>query len=266
MNLITNASEAIGQKPGKITLTTGVAELDAEELAQSRVGDAPPSGRYVFLEVTDTGIGMDDETQRRLFEPFFTTKFQGRGLGMAAVLGIVRGHHGALLVRSAPGRGTAVKVLFPAPAGSGRPEGEGPVASGQARVPRPATLRGTVLLVEDERAVLVVVKELLEHLGLSVMTASDGEEGVRVFGEHAAQVDCVLLDLSMPRMDGLGALREITRIKPGVKVILASGFARQEALERFAGQGLAAFIQKPYGAAELRETLSAVLVPAGGDK
>ncbi len=258
MNLITNASEAIGDRPGAITLATGVADFEATALARTRLAEAPPAGRYVFIEVTDTGAGMDEETQGRVFEPFFSTKFSGRGLGMAVVLGVVRGHGGALFVDSAPGQGTTITALLDAR--SAQPaEGVERAAPAAPAPSEPRALEGTVLLVDDEDLVRSVVRQLLEHMGLSVLAASDGQEGVELFRRNAERIDCVLLDLSMPRMDGLAALREMTRIRPGVKAILASGYARQDALQRFDGEGLAAFIQKPYGAEELRATLVAVM-------
>jgi PAS domain S-box-containing protein len=216
MNLITNAAEAIGDAPGVITLRTGVAELDAAALARNRLGSAPPAGRYAYVEVADTGVGMDAETQRRIFEPFFTTKLHGRGLGMAVAHGVVRGHEGALFVDSAAGAGTTVRALFPAHEAA--PEPREPPLSGTAPEPSPPdALHGTVLLVDDEDLVRSVVQQLLEHFGLAVLATRDGQEGVELFRRHAEQVACVLLDLSMPRMDGLAALREMARIKPGVK-------------------------------------------------
>jgi CheY-like chemotaxis protein len=174
---------------------------------------------------------MDEETQRCLFDPFFTTKFMGRGLGMSAVVGIVRGHKRAIVVESDVGRGTTIKVLFP----SVGPGGEEEISREEA-VSSPSGesvsggFSGTVLVVDDEEAVCDLCRE--EGFGFTVLTAGDGEEGVRVFREHAGEITCVILDLTMPKMDGVAAFKKHTRIRPDVRVILSSGYGQQEALRR----------------------------------
>jgi len=253
MNLITNASEAIGERTGVITLATGVQDCDSRCLKRSRIEDVPDAGRFVFLEVSDNGCGMDEQTQQRLFDPFFTTKPKGRGLGMSAILGIVRGHRGALFVESTEGRGTTIRVLFPA---SHRPlaVNDGP-AGETAREAADPVVGGMVLVVDDEEIVRNVCKEMVEAFGLQVLTAVDGRDAVEVFTKHADDISLVILDLSMPNMDGMAAFKELVRIKPGVKVVLCSGFDEQDSLQHFSGKGLAGFIQKPYSLKNLREAL-----------
>jgi CheY-like chemotaxis protein len=210
-------------------------------------------GDYVFLEVNDNGCGMPPEVKGRIFEPFYTTKFAGHGLGLAAVLGIVRSHHGAIKVYSEPGRGTTFKLLFPAiPEGSQEPEKPGDEVS---------IWRGTglVLVIDDEETVRAVAARILESLGFAPLTAPDGAEGVRVFREHAGTLRLVLLDLTMPHMNGEETFRELCRINPGVPVVLMSGFTEKDTIDRFAGKELAGFIQKPFDRKRLQAKLHAVL-------
>jgi PAS domain S-box-containing protein len=264
-NLIANASEAIGDKSGVITLSIGAMDCDRDYLdtantaTQTGLAEPLPEGVYTYLEVADTGCGMDAETIEKVFDPFFTTKFTRRGLGMSAVLGIVRGHKGALKIHSEVGKGTTIKVLFPANelpadglAARRKEEAEGKDWRGS----------GTVLIADDEDAVCAVAQKMLERMGFSTLTAPDGREALKVFREHAGEIVCVLLDLTMPHMDGEAAFREMRRLRPGVPVILCSGYNEQDATERFAGKGLAGFIQKPFKMAALREKL-VDLLPAG---
>lgn len=255
MNLITNASDAIGEKSGVISITTGAIDCDRNYLDEVLLSEELKEGLYVYLEVADTGVGMDDDTQRRLFEPFFSTKFTGRGLGLAATLGIIRGHNGAIKVYSELGKGTTMKFLIPA--SSARPDesgrGSGKDASKSWRG------EGTVLLVDDEEMVLAVGKRLLEASGFSVFTARDGREALDVFKKHGEGIVLVLLDLTMPHMDGEETYRELRRLRHDVRVILSSGYNHQEVIGRFSGKGLAGFIQKPYRLAELKEKIRSVL-------
>jgi PAS domain S-box-containing protein len=260
MNLITNASEAIGESTGVITLSTYVRDCDEEYLSHSRLDKKPLPGRFVCLEVSDTGSGMDANTMQLLFDPFFTTKTMGRGLGMSAMLGIMRSHRGAIVVDSVLGLGSTITVLFPAVVKS--EDINGPAKSEDAGVETEhlaAQHRGTVLLVDDEELVLVVCKEMLVNLGFSALTAENGLEAVEIIKKQAADIDCVILDLSMPKMDGLAAFREIIRIKPDAKVILSSGYNEQDASSRFPDKKLAGFIQKPYTLNNLRSALDRVL-------
>ena len=256
MNLITNASEAIGDRNGSITVATGVMPVDRDYLSETYLNDDLPEGRYVYLEVSDTGCGLDQETQTKIFDPFFTTKFTGRGLGLASVLGIVRGHRGAIKVYSEFGRGTTFKVLFPCSAEKTR-EGTAPAVS----APLGAGWRGqgTVLVVDDEEEVRAVTRAMLEEFGFSVLVAGDGREGVELFRQHAREIVAVLLDLTMPGLSGEETLQGFLAIQPGARVILTSGYNELEATRRFAGKGLASFIQKPYQTLALAQKLREVL-------
>jgi PAS domain S-box-containing protein len=245
MNLITNASEAIGDSNGAISVTTGVVEADRASISGSYLNEDVPEGRYVYLEVLDTGSGMDAKTQEKIFDPFFTTKFIGRGLGLAAVLGIVRGHRGVIQVSSDPGRGTTFKVLFPC---------VGDLAAVRAEQPIMVESAGpgaTILVVDDDEAVRDVLKPMLEAAGYRVLTAADGREGVGVFRQHCDEISLVLLDMTMPHMDGKAAFREMRSIRSDVWVILSSGYNEPDATRQFADNGLTGFIQKPYRSATL---------------
>jgi two-component system cell cycle sensor histidine kinase/response regulator CckA len=253
MNLITNASDAIGEKSGVITVTTGVRKVDRACLAESYLGEGLPTGSYVYVEVADNGCGMDEQTQAKVFDPFFTTKFTGRGLGLAAVLGIVRGHRGAIRIRSIPGQGTTVTVLFPSC--------EQALPSSGRRRKRSKSRRGAgvVLVVDDEETVRAVAKTALEKSGFTVLTAASGPEALRVCRERSAEIVAVLLDMTMPHLGGEEVFNEMRRIRPDLRVILTSGYDEQEATRRFVGKGLAGFIQKPYLPAALVEKVQEVL-------
>jgi len=254
MNLITNASEAIGDAPGTITLRVGDIVADRHYLETAVLSEDVSEGRYTFLEVTDTGCGMDEHTRTRLFDPFFTTKFTGRGLGMAAVLGIVRGHGGAIRVSSEPGKGTTFRVLLPAVVpGTVRPYAE----SGGDRSLWSGT--GTILLVDDEEVVRTLGRKMLQRLGFDVLLAHDGQEALDVYRERCQDIHLVLLDLTMPSLDGEACFQELRRIRDDVCVVLSSGYNQQDVTNRFAGRGLAGFIQKPYQLAMLREVLREAL-------
>jgi PAS domain S-box-containing protein len=253
MNLITNASESLGDESGVISVATGVMDCDRAFLAESHLDDRLPEGRYVYLEVADTGCGMSEETRRRIFDPFFTTKFTGRGLGLAAVLGILRGHRGAIKVKSQPGRGTTFTLLLPAVAWE---PGDRVLAGTLVAPPR---RHGTVLLVDDDPHVRRVAEEMLKRLGLMVLTADHGKKGVEIFRAKEGEIDCVLLDLTMPGMGGEETFQAMREVRPDVRVILSSGYDEQEVTRQFAGMGLSGFIQKPYTVVKLQEVLDQVL-------
>ena len=248
MNLVINGAEAIPENhPGTVLVVTRTQEADAPYLAAFGAEDIAP-GKYVSLSVHDNGAGMDESTLSRIFDPFFTTKFTGRGLGLAAAAGIVRGHKGALKVFSSPGQGTTFKVLLPMGVRTrSKPEepGTGESLLGQ----------GLVLVVDDEPLVRRTAKTGLEKYGYSVLTANNGREGVDCFREVHDQLKAVILDMTMPVMSGEEALEQMRLIDPGVPVMLRSGYNEVEAIRRFTGKGLAGFLQKPYTAAALAEEL-----------
>ena len=257
MNLMINAAEAIGENSGTITLGTGLFTVDSRFVSDALGDPALPLGDYICLEVTDTGCGMTKETIEKIFDPFFTTKFTGRGLGLAAVLGIMKGHGGGIKVHSKPGEGTTFRLLFPCT--------EHVATELTEEDPEPALqlaehVRGAILLVDDEETVLSVAGRMLEREGLSVVTAANGREALDVL--HAAgegEIAVVLLDLTMPHMDGVETFREIHRLWPDLPVVLSSGYSEQEARSHFAGEGLVGFIHKPYEARQLAGALSKVL-------
>ena len=267
MNLVTNASEALEDHEGEIFLTTGSMWADENFLAGTYLNDNLAAGHYVFLEVSDSGKGMTRETLSRIFDPFFTTKFAGRGLGLAGVLGIVRSHRGALKVSSELGRGTTFKILFPAMEG-GVPAA--PETSPAGEISRSLQPRGKFLVVDDEELTLLVAEETLNTAGFEVITARDGVQAVEVFTEHSNELVGVLLDLTMPRMDGEEALRKMKAINPSVPVILSSGYSEQEVLQRVhqphGGAGatananrVAGFLQKPYLPSTLTRKLAEII-------
>jgi CheY-like chemotaxis protein len=259
MNLITNAADAIGDRVGRITAVTGVQTCDAATLRRSRVEVAPAAGDFVFLEVRDDGCGMEGETLERLFEPFFTTRATGRGLGMSAILGIVRSHHGAIFVDSAPGVGTSFRVLFPVcgPALERDPENEAPTLGASTTQPR--GLNGTVLIVDDEELMRQLGQHMLQRLGLDAIVVADGVEAVKLFKARSSDIDCVIVDLTMPIMDGLAVLTELQRIRPNIPVVLSSGYDEQESKRRLPEGGTVAFLQKPYTLNQLRAVLAEAL-------
>jgi CheY-like chemotaxis protein len=254
MNLITNASDAIGGEDGVITLRTGIRHATREFLRSSYVDDELPEGQYAFIEVEDTGCGMDEETQARIFDPFFSTKFTGRGLGLAATLGIVRGHRGTIKVRSVPQSGTTFTVLLPClrPADPASHDG---IAARRERFRG----SGAVLVVDDDETVRSVAQQMLERSGFTVLTARDGCEGVAAFDASKDEVALVLLDLTMPTLGGEEAFRAMRQIRPDVRVVLMSGYSSHELAARYGAEGLAGFIQKPFRVEELEACLTAAL-------
>lgn len=252
MNLITNASDAIGEDSGSITIATGTTLCSAEYLASMDVPAGAPPGLYTWLEVSDTGAGMDAHTRSRIFDPFFTTKFTGRGLGLAAVLGIVRGHKAGLRVASEVGRGTTFTVFFPV-SGSFREQ-----ATRKASPSHNWVCDGTVLVVDDEPGVRNLARRILEDVGFDVLVAADGEEALRMARERA-DVRLVLLDMTMPRMSGEETWRRLREIRPDLRVVLSSGYDEQDAAGRFVGEGVTGFLPKPYSPDEFIQTVRRAL-------
>jgi PAS domain S-box-containing protein len=253
MNLVTNASEAIGDECGVIALSTGIRECDLDYLAGTYLNEGLSEGTFISLEVSDTGCGMSQETIDKIFDPFFTTKFTGRGLGLAAVMGIVRGHGGAMRVSSELGHGTVFTVLLP----SSSRQAEDTAA----RTPQPLMWRGsgTVLVADDEMTVRELARRVLERAGLEVLLAEDGKQALEIFRAHADEIRVVLLDMTMPHLDGEETFGEMRGLRPDVSVILSSGYSEQEATERFEGRGLAGFLQKPYRPSRLIDAMRSVL-------
>ncbi len=245
MNLITNASDAIGEKSGVITLTTGLIDADSQYLIDLGAAHLPAK-QYLYLEVSDTGSGIPDEVRAMMFEPFFTTKFTGRGLGLSAVQGIVASHGGALKVYTQPGKGSTFKVLFPAH------EGELDTTVPFGAKPRvPFGRDRWILIVDDEEDIRILARKALVSAGFRVESASDGRAGLQAYEKRPGDFALILLDLTMPRMNGAEVFRAIRAIRPEAKVILASGFSLEDATTGFEGKGLAAFVRKPYRVEEL---------------
>ncbi|GMU91560.1 MAG: hypothetical protein AMXMBFR4_06180 [Candidatus Hydrogenedentota bacterium] len=253
MNLITNASEAIGDNVGTIRISTGVMECDREHLRDICIQDDLEPGSYVMLEIQDSGCGMDTETQKRIFDPFFTTKFTGRGLGMAAVLGIVRGHKGGIQLRSEPGLGTTFRVLFPAHDVADIP-GYRPTVDGDL-----LEASGLVLVVDDEEPVRAIARALLERAGFTVLSAPDGHEALDIFRQRHREIEFVLLDVTMPTLGGREVLHEMRKIQSDVRIILSSGFDEKDALTQVSAERITAYIQKPYRSQEFYAAIRAAL-------
>ena len=259
MNLVINASDAIGDREGTIRLRTGTVRIEPGELGQSGfvAAQALTEGDYVFLEVADSGCGMAPETQARIFDPFFTTKFTGRGLGLAAVLGIVRGHKGAIRLSSELGRGTTFTVLLPPAAGPALEPSEEPRDEASWRG------QGSILVVDDEDAVRKTAASMLKRMGYSVTIAGGGAEAVDVLRENPGRYEIVLMDLTMPRMDGKEAFARMRQIRSDVRLVLMSGFSEQEARSRFTGNDASGFLSKPFDFEELARAVR-LATQAGG--
>ncbi len=256
MNLITNASDALKGAPGTIRVSTSEREIGPEELAGYQLGDTVDPGIFVCLEVSDTGSGMDEEITGRIFDPFFTTKFTGRGLGLSAVLGIVRAHHGAIRVDSRLGRGTTIRLLLP-------PSVHPTVGVDGKRAERASEGEwvgsGRVLVADDEPPVLRVLARTLERAGFEVVTALNGREALERWAEHAGDFVAVMLDMTMPEQGGRETLVALRKSGADVPIVLSSGYSEDEARAQFDGERPDAFLQKPYATHTLLETLRTVI-------
>lgn len=255
MNMLTNASESLEGNPGDITISTGVRRSARADLASPYMTDDLPEGDYSFVSVRDSGVGMDSNTLRRVFDPFFSTKFTGRGLGMAAVLGIVRSHRGSIQVTSEPGAGSTFLVLLPTTRAA-------PVTGRSARRTPAVNERaghGVILVVDDEESVRTVLSRVLERAGYKVLSAADGQDALIIFAREVERIAAVVLDLTMPRLDGIEVLRLLRRLSPDVRVLLMSGYSDEEVKTRFAGERVAGFLQKPFQNKELLARLAALL-------
>jgi PAS domain S-box-containing protein len=252
LNLVSNAAEAIGSDTGTIRITTSDGMYQRDALRSAYFDDGLPEGRYVALSVKDDGEGMDVPTREKMFDPFFTTRFTGRGLGLAAVLGIVRGHRGLIDVVSEPGRGSTFTVLLPARGlKTGQPglQRRGADASSAVR---------TILIADDERQVLDVASRMLERLGYRVLKAASGRQALEQFGAHHSEIDCVILDLMMPEMGGEEAFREIRSISKSMPVIISSGYSEKLVFEKFRGEHVSGFIDKPFDMKTLTRVLATI--------
>lgn len=258
MNLILNAAEAIGDKSGTIRVTLKNTHIQAGQSDTDFMGNIIPANKYACLEVSDTGCGIDKENERRIFEPFYTTKSAGRGLGMSAVLGIVNSHDGALRLTSSPGIGTTIQVYFPLP------DKECSIETTQASGFNPsAKASGTVLLVDDEVAMRVIGSALLNAMGFSTITASNGREALEIYNLRKNEVDLILMDLIMPEMGGIDLYRMLREISPSIPVVICSGFGVDGTLEEIACDEHAAVVQKPYKSDQLQDTLISLLDKRG---
>ena len=255
MNLILNAVEATGERPGTVKVITGVRKIHAGDRVLHFRPDPPPPGEYVFIEVIDDGCGMSEAVQEQIFDPFFTTKFTGRGLGLAAALGIVRGHKGCIGVESAEGLGSTFSVLLPVMNSALQLEG----SSGSAAEHPNTAGTGAILIVDDEEVVRRTARSSLEHHGYTVFEAADGRDGIDLFTRLHDRVSAVLLDVTMPRMDGHEVWRYIRRLRPEMPILISSGYEEADALQLFAEEPGLYFIQKPYTAAALGDKMKSML-------
>jgi signal transduction histidine kinase/CheY-like chemotaxis protein len=254
MNLVTNASDSLQDRPGRVVVRTGLVSADAEYLAGSFGHAGLSAGNYVYLQVTDTGEGMKEEISGRIFEPYFSTKLAGRGLGLATVLGIVRGHRGVIKLVTEPGHGTTFRVLLPPATCAALP------APSRSRTPGATTGRGTILVVDDEETVLELTREFLERSDFDVVTADGGREALEILrGDEGKTIDAVVLDLTMPDLDGQETFIEISALRPGLPVIVASGFGEEATAGRFPLDQIAAFVRKPYEPKDLVDAIRASL-------
>ena len=239
MNLLTNGSDAVGDRSGLVTIRTGLQHADEGYLRDTLLGADLEPGYYGFLEVSDTGRGIPTDTQKKIFDPFYTTKSKGHGLGLAAVLGILRSHKGTLKVYSELNNGTSIKILFPVREYD--PDSDEPPVVMNRRAQGEQ-----ILVVDDEEHVQAVAKQMLEHYGFNVSLASDGKQAVEQFANPQNRFDLVLMDMTMPHMDGVAAFKAIAELDPDSKVILMSGYSEQQATNTLTGRSFRGFIQKPF--------------------
>ena len=255
MNFITNAAEALEGGSGCIRVRTSVMVADRVYLDACHLGDEAAEGEFAVLEVSDDGAGMDREILERIFDPFFTTKFQGRGLGLASTLGVVRSHAGAIRVESEPGGGTTFRVLLPLAA----------PAEEKGESTRPAPLRegGTILVVDDEDMVRATAASMLSAQGYEVIQASSGREAVELL--RTRRIDSAFLDITMPGMDGVETFEALRAIQAELPVVFMSGHSREEVAQRISGKSRTAQLQKPFRLAEMREAIRVAREPQPGE-
>jgi signal transduction histidine kinase len=256
MNLILNAVEATGERPGIVRVTTSIREVrPGDPLGQLRP-EPPAPGTYILVQVTDDGCGMSETIKSQIFDPFFTTKFTGRGLGLAAALGIVRGHKGAIGVESAEGLGSTFTVMLPAAGAAFAPptvESTHQAQTVQQNSP------GAILIIDDEDVVRRTARATLEHFGYTIFEAGDGRDGADLFSRLHDRVSAVLLDLTMPHMDGHDVWSYIRRVRPDMRVIISSGYEEADAMKHFGEDPALLFLKKPYTATSLVRTVRTAL-------
>ena len=252
LNLVINASEALGDRPGRISISTNTVTVHPDSPLEGYAGDPPKAGEYVLLKVADGGVGIASEHQARIFDPFFSTKFTGRGLGLAVTLGIVHSHGGAIHVESEVNVGTTFSVLLPSS-----------MCHRKAMQSEPVQTQwnggGRVLLIDDELAVRDIARRMLEALKFDVVVAADGHSGVEVFRQHPSDFALAMIDMTMPDLSGEGVFRELRRIRPDIKVILMSGYDEQHTTRRFVGLGLNGFLSKPFRIEDMRAKIREAL-------
>jgi CheY-like chemotaxis protein len=254
MNLILNAAEAIGEAQGVVLVSLAKTVIEPGQSDVDYFGKAIPPGGYLVMEVTDNGCGMDEETMRRIFEPFYTTKFTGRGLGMSAVHGIITAHKGALQLASQAGQGTAFKVYLPAQISTVAEENSAPLAAEEQWKGS-----GTILLAEDEVLITVILKDMLEELGFTVITATNGKEALELYQKNAADITMVVTDIGMPIMNGYEMFSELKKLNPKLPIIISSGFGDKEVTTTIPRDAVAGMLSKPYNFELLKKVLRGVL-------
>ncbi|HNV72929.1 MAG TPA: response regulator, partial [Candidatus Ozemobacteraceae bacterium] len=256
MNLIINASDAIGERSGHVTVRTGVTKIDNEIWDDNYFLERIADGLYVFFEVADDGCGMSEVTMRRIFDPFFTTKFTGRGLGLAATLGIIRSHKGAISVKSVVDQGTTFRVLIPASEGvatkpvsltaTARPAPRG-ISEPVPQQSEPLlSSKGLILLADDEAAIRSLAVKMVKRCGYDLILAADGVEACRLFRERHNEIGLIVLDLTMPRMSGEEAFRALRELDSEIPILISSGFDENDTMTRFVGAEHVAYLQKPF--------------------
>jgi signal transduction histidine kinase/CheY-like chemotaxis protein len=257
MNLVLNAGEAVGESAGTVHVVTRLEtrSLNGASNAAAR--------RHVCIEVRDNGCGMDEATRAQIFDPFFSTKFTGRGLGLAAALGISRSHQGQIDVETSPGAGSTFRVWLPAAEVAAS---EAHVRTGVHHAHADLGGAGAILVIDDEQLVRATAKSALQHFGYTVHEAEDGASGVDLFRTIHHQIALVLLDLTMPEMSGEEAFELLRQIQPDIPVIVSSGYDESEATRRFAGKGVSGFLKKPYTAETLAERVKSVLAASRSDE
>lgn len=260
MNLITNASEAIGDNEGVIAISIRSVFMKPADRDCLFPPGSQLEGDYVRLEVSDTGVGMDESTRQKIFDPLFTTKVTGRGLGLASLLNAVQRHNGVVEVESQLGHGTVFRIYFPIEKQEQESEKNHDAVTDE-------TWRGcgTALIADDEPAILGITSALLERLGFRILTASNGLETVDLYTQNAEDITLLLMDINMPKLNGLEATSRIRHINPQVPVLFMSGYPRSQIMERFGRQPHTEFIKKPFEGGELTAAIQKVMAPLRGD-